>query len=88
MKLLIGIIRLYTYFDSKFNFKYLFSNLRIEAAEESLIKTRESYREIAQRASVCYDVIASLKEINPNYILSYQQFSELFDDSLYQFERY
>jgi hypothetical protein len=81
---LIYIIRL---FDNKFNFNCKFSNLRIEAAEESLIKTRESYREIAQRASVCYDVIASLKEINPNYILSYQQFSELFDDSLYQFER-
>ena len=64
-----------------------FSNIRIEIAEEPLIKTRESYREIALRGAICYDVISCLKEINPNYILSFEQFKRIFDESLYQFER-
>ncbi|CAF0814844.1 unnamed protein product, partial [Brachionus calyciflorus] len=63
------------------------SNMRIELAEEPLIKTRESYREIALRGAICYDVISCLKEINSNYILSFKQFVEIFDDALYQFER-
>jgi dynein heavy chain, axonemal len=63
------------------------SNLRIENAEEPLLKTRESYRDIAARASICYKVISSLKEINSNYVLSYDKFVELFDASLFQFER-
>lgn len=57
-------------------------------AEEPLIKTRESYREIAIRGSICYDVITSLREINPHYILLYRQFTKIFDDSLNQFERF
>lgn len=61
--------------------------MRIENAEEPLNKTRESYREIALRAAICYDVISCLRELNPNYILSYKQFTQIFDDSLYQFER-
>jgi hypothetical protein len=61
--------------------------LRIETSEESLIKTRESFREIAQRAAICYDVIMSLKEINRNYIVSFKQFTDLYDDAIYQFER-
>ncbi len=63
------------------------SNLRIEAAEEPLIKTRESYREIALRGAICMEVISCLKELNTNYLLSFKQFSEIFDNSLYQFER-
>lgn len=64
------------------------SNIRINNAEEPLIKTRESYREIAQRGAICYDVISCLKEINTNYILSFEHFKlNMFDESLYQFER-
>lgn len=61
--------------------------MRIEIAEEPLIKTRESYREIAVRGAICFDVITCLKEINSNYILSFKQFVEIFDDALFQFER-
>ena len=64
------------------------SNIRINNAEEPLVKTRESYREIAQRGAICYDVISCLKEINTNYILSFDHFKQnMFDESLYQFER-
>jgi dynein heavy chain, axonemal len=63
------------------------SNLRIETAEEQLIKNRESFRDIAVRASVCYDVISTLKEINLNYVILFSKFVELFNESLYQFER-
>ncbi len=63
------------------------SNLRIQLAEEPLTKTRESYREIALRGAICYDVISSLKELDHNYILSIETFKSLFDASLYQFER-
>jgi dynein heavy chain len=61
--------------------------LRIEIAEEPLIKTRESYREIALRGAICFEVIASLKALNCNYMLSFKKFKSIFDDSLYQFER-
>lgn len=64
------------------------TNIRIEVAEESLIKTRESYREIAQRGAICYDAILVMKEIDYNYILSFEQFQNAFDASLYQFERF
>ena len=69
--------------------QYLFysSNSRIESAEEPLLKTRESYREIALRGAICYDVLACLKELNRNYVLAFKQFMKIFDDSLYQFER-
>jgi len=63
------------------------SNVRIEIAEEPLIKTRESYREIASRGAICYDVILAMKEIDLNYILAFEQFKSTFDASLYQFER-
>lgn len=62
--------------------------MRIEIAEEPIIKTRESYREIALRAAICYDVINCLREININYVLAYKQFLQIYDDSLYQFERF
>jgi dynein heavy chain len=63
------------------------SNIRIAAIEEPLIKTRESFREIAVRASICFDVVNTLKELNVNYALSFKQLSGLFDDLLHQFER-
>lgn len=63
------------------------SNTRIESAEEPLVKTRESYREIALRGAICYDVLSCLKDLNPNYVLSFKQFMKIFDDSLFQFER-
>ncbi len=63
------------------------SNTRIESAEEPLLKTRESFRDIALRGAICYDVLFCLKEINCNYALSFKQFMKIFDDSLYQFER-
>jgi len=64
------------------------SNTRIESAEEPLLKTRESYRDIALRGAICYDVLSCLKEMNCNYVLSFKQFIKIFDDSLYQFERF
>ncbi len=64
------------------------TNIRIASIEEPLIKTRESYREIATRASICYDVINCLKELNTNYVLSFKQFEDLFEESLHQFERF
>jgi hypothetical protein len=56
-------------------------------AEEPLIKTRESYREIAVRGAICYDVISSLRELNANYVFANNQFMAIFDEALYQFER-
>ncbi len=64
------------------------SNIRIEIAEEPLVKTRESYREIALRGAICFDVIFALKEIDVNYIVAFEQFKGTFDASLYQFERF
>ena len=64
------------------------SNFRIENAEEPLIKTRESYREIALRGAICYEVITCLKNMNASYAYPFQQFVKLFDDALFQFERF
>ena len=60
------------------------SNIRIAAIEEPLNKTRESFREIAVRASICFDVVSTLKELNLNYSLSFKQLSGLFDELLHE----
>lgn len=57
-------------------------------AEEPLVKTRESCREIALRGAICFDVIFAMKEIDVNYIVAFEQFKGTFDASLYQFERF
>ena len=64
------------------------SNIRIASIEEPLTKTRESYRDIALRAAICYDVVNCLKDLNVNYSLSFGQFNELFEEALHQFERF
>jgi hypothetical protein len=61
--------------------------MRIEIAEEPLLKTRESYRQIATRGAICYSVVECLKEINSNYVLSFNKFMHIFNECLFQFER-
>jgi hypothetical protein len=56
--------------------------------EESLFKTRNSYRKLAQRAATCYNTIYYLQELVPEYVMPLEHFLDLFDSCIFQSEKY
>ncbi|WAR07684.1 DYHG-like protein [Mya arenaria] len=46
------------------------SQTRVELSEGSILKARDGFRSIAQRAAVCFDVTQYMREANPLYQIS------------------
>ncbi|KAL5010133.1 hypothetical protein ScPMuIL_012438 [Solemya velum] len=60
---------------------------RVEAAEASILKAREGFRSIAERAAVCFDTAQYLREISPLYQTAYHQFLSMYDAAISHSER-
>ncbi|XP_055889444.1 dynein axonemal heavy chain 8-like isoform X3 [Biomphalaria glabrata] len=63
------------------------SQSRVLTAEDSIYKARESYRQIAQRAAVCFDTTQYLREINGLYQSSFKQFVTVYQTAIAHSER-
>lgn len=68
---------------------FLFSSslARIATGENSIFKAREGFRVIAQRAAICFDTTQYMREINPLYQTSFNQFEELFKAAISHSDR-
>lgn len=66
----------------------VFSQSRVEMSEGSILKARDGFRSIAQRAAVCFDVTQYMREVNPLYQISYDRFLSLYDAAISHSERY
>ena len=64
------------------------SQQRVETTEVAMSRARESFRGIAQRGGVCFDACQYLREINPLYQTSFNQFLELYDVSISHSDRW
>ena len=64
-----------------------FSQGRVEMSEASILKARDGFRSIAQRAAVCFDVTQYMREVNPLYQISYNRFLDLYDAAISHSER-
>ncbi len=60
---------------------------RVALQEESLFKTRNSYRKLALRAATCYNVIHYLQQLLPEYVMPLEHFIDLFDSCIFQSEK-
>ncbi|XP_025098007.1 LOW QUALITY PROTEIN: dynein gamma chain, flagellar outer arm-like [Pomacea canaliculata] len=60
---------------------------RIATGENSIFKAREGFRVIAQRAAICFDTTQYMREINPLYQTSFNQFEELFKAAISHSDR-
>ncbi|KAK3577475.1 hypothetical protein CHS0354_032326 [Potamilus streckersoni] len=60
---------------------------RVANSENSIQKSKEGFRQIAQRAAVCFDVSQYMREINPLYQISYSCFLRLFEGAIAHSER-
>ncbi|XP_071954985.1 uncharacterized protein [Antedon mediterranea] len=60
---------------------------RVITSERSIRNAKESYRSIAKRGAVCFNVARGLTEINPIYQSSWQQFLQVYDASIKHSER-
>ena len=65
----------------------LSSQARVDAAEDSISRAREGYRMIATRGAVCFDTTQYLREINPLYQTSFNQYLELYDAAIAHSDR-
>ncbi|XP_041355189.1 dynein gamma chain, flagellar outer arm-like isoform X3 [Gigantopelta aegis] len=63
------------------------SESRVEANESSIMKAREMYRSLAQRAAVCFDTAQYMRELNPIYQSSFSKFQALFLSAVSHSER-
>uniref|UniRef100_A0A2C9K4Z2 AAA+ ATPase domain-containing protein n=1 Tax=Biomphalaria glabrata TaxID=6526 RepID=A0A2C9K4Z2_BIOGL len=63
------------------------SQSRVLTAEDSIYKARESYRQISQRAAVCFDTTQYLREINGLYQSSFKQFVTVYQTAIAHSER-
>ncbi|XP_033113255.1 dynein heavy chain 5, axonemal-like isoform X2 [Anneissia japonica] len=63
------------------------SQERVLTSERAIRNAKESYRSIAKRGAVCFNVARGLTEINPIYQSSWQQFLEVYDASIKHSER-
>ena len=59
----------------------------METNEIQILRAREGYREIAQRGAVCFDTVQYLREINPLYQISFNQFLQLYDSAISHSDR-
>ncbi len=46
------------------------------------MRAREGFRVIAQRGAVCFDTTQYLREINPLYMTSFNQYLTLYDSAI------
>ncbi|BFZ10055.1 hypothetical protein BsWGS_13094 [Bradybaena similaris] len=76
------VIELQQHFDETFE-----SLAQIEASENSILKARDSFRAIAQRAAVCFDTAQYMRYVNPLYQTSYKQFVSIYKASIAHSER-
>ncbi|XP_060567478.1 dynein axonemal heavy chain 5-like [Ruditapes philippinarum] len=60
---------------------------RVEMSEGSILKARDGFRSIAQRAAVCFDVTQYMREVNPLYQISYNRFLDIYDAAISHSER-
>ncbi len=60
---------------------------RVALQEESLFKTRNSYRKLAQRAATCYNTMHYIRQLSPEYVMPLEHFIDLFDSSIFQSEK-
>ena len=56
-------------------------------SEGSILKARDGFRSIAQRAAVCFDVTQYMREVNPLYQISYNRFLDIYDAAISHSER-
>ncbi|XP_067674368.1 uncharacterized protein [Haliotis asinina] len=63
------------------------SQSRVQLGEDSILKAREGYRSIAQRAAVCFDTAQYMREVNPLYQISFKQFLALYEAAISHSER-
>ncbi|XP_059166583.1 dynein axonemal heavy chain 8-like [Physella acuta] len=63
------------------------SQARVQAGEDSILKAREGFRAIAQRAAVCFDTTQYLRDINILYQTSFKQFLSLYLAAIAHSER-
>ncbi|XP_052807484.1 dynein axonemal heavy chain 5-like isoform X7 [Mya arenaria] len=63
------------------------SQTRVELSEGSILKARDGFRSIAQRAAVCFDVTQYMREANPLYQISYERFLDIYDSAISHSER-
>ncbi|CAF1326895.1 unnamed protein product [Adineta steineri] len=61
---------------------------RVASQEESLFKTRNSYKKLAQRAATCYNTIHYLQQLLPEYVMPLEHFIDLFDTCIFQSEKH
>ena len=52
------------------------------------MRAREGFRIIANRGAVCFDTTQYMREINPLYQFSFEQFVELYDTAISHSDRY
>ena len=69
------------------NLSISFSQGRVEMSEASILKARDGFRSIAQRAAVCFDVTQYMREVSPLYQTSYIRFLDLYDAAVSHSER-
>ena len=55
--------------------------------EESLFKTRNSFRKLAQRAAICYNTVHYLRQLSPEYVMPLEHFIDLYDSCIFQSEK-
>ncbi|XP_053397319.1 dynein axonemal heavy chain 5-like isoform X6 [Mercenaria mercenaria] len=60
---------------------------RVEMSEGSILKARDGFRSIAQRAAVCFDVTQYMREVNPLYQISYNRYLDIYDAAISHSER-
>ncbi|XP_035829673.1 dynein heavy chain 5, axonemal isoform X2 [Aplysia californica] len=63
------------------------SQCRVQTGEDSIMKAREGFRIIAQRAAVCFDTSQYMREIHPLYQSSFKQFMSLYQAAIAHSER-
>ncbi|CAF1032650.1 unnamed protein product [Adineta ricciae] len=61
---------------------------RVALQEESLFKTRNSYRRLALRAATCYNTLHYLQQLIPEYVMPLEHFLDLFDSCIFQSEKH
>ena len=63
------------------------SQSRVQASEDSILKAREGFRIIAQRAAVCFDTAQYMRDVHPLYQSSFKQFMDMFKAAVAHSER-
>ncbi|GFN75495.1 dynein beta chain, ciliary [Plakobranchus ocellatus] len=63
------------------------SQTRVQASEDSILKAREGFRIIAQRAAVCFDTAQYMRDVHMLYQSSFKQFMDMFKAAVAHSER-